>query len=66
MVSKNIICRQCNSSFLVEWRKAKWPVVHSIICPTCEAELYIRGSLPMRIHRVNPKGNWQFVGTAGK
>lgn len=61
MANKKIICLQCRSSVLAECRETKWPVIHSFTCPACASQLHVQGALPIRIHRMDAKGNWQFV-----
>jgi len=63
MADKRIICPQCGSSILAEWREAKWPVVYPFNCPACTTKLHIRAALPIQIHRMDAKGNWWFVET---
>ena len=63
MADKKLICLECRSPILVEWREAKWPVVYSVSCPACATELQVRGTSPIRIHRMDAKGNWRFVET---
>jgi hypothetical protein len=65
MADKKITCLQCSSRILAEWREAKWSAVYSFHCPTCATELQVKGAPPIRIHRMDAKGNWLFVEILG-
>ncbi len=66
MADEKIICLQCRSPVLAECRQAKWPVVYSFSCPACTNKLQVMGALPIRIHRMDAKGNWRFVEILGR
>jgi hypothetical protein len=61
VADKKIICPECGSSVRVEWRAAKWSSVYAFNCPACAIKLHVRGVPPIRIHRMDAKGNWRFV-----
>ena len=63
MADKTMICPECRSAILVEWRKAKCSSNYSFSCPVCAIELRVTGAPPIRIHRMDAKGNWQLVQT---
>jgi hypothetical protein len=45
--------------------KAKWSAVYSFNCPTCATELLVKRAPPIRIHRMETKGNCLFVEVLG-
>jgi len=65
MADKKIICPQCRSSILAEWKEAKWSMAYSFKCPTCGGELHVTGAPPIRIHRMDTMGYWRLVQTIG-
>ena len=63
MADKKLICLQCRSPVLAKGRETKWPVLYSFHCPACANKLQVSGGLPIHIHRMDAKGNWQFIET---
>ena len=63
MADQKINCPECSSSIRVEWRAAKWSSVYAFNCPACATKIHVRGVPPIRIHRMDAKGNWRFVQT---
>jgi DNA-directed RNA polymerase subunit RPC12/RpoP len=65
MADKKIICPQCRSSILAEWKEANWSMVYSFKCPACGTDLHVTGAPPIQIHGMDATGNWRFVQTIG-
>jgi hypothetical protein len=62
MAEKRIICPQCRSPFLAEWKRAKWSMVHSFKCPACGIELHVTGA-PLHPFGFFAQIRWEFGGS---